>query len=577
VRITFGYPGDVEEDLERKVESASLLHTLDDQDDPPPPRQDVIAAAQADYRRILTALYDEGYYGPTVSIRVDGQEAAGLPPVGATGLAQRVEVQIDPGPRFDFGRTEVSPVPQGTVLPEGFRRGEPAATPVVRDAVRTGVEAWRELGYPRADVAGEEVVANHARNTLDVGVQIAPGPQLTFGPLLVTGNENVRTARIVQIAGLPTGEVYSPDAVRIATERLRRTGAFSTVVLTESETDGPGGTLPVTAEIVEQVPRRIGFGIEVSSIDGLGVSAFWLHRNLLGGAERFRVEAEVNQIGNDHDRPDLGLSFEFTRPGTFGLDRDLYANGALFDVVDEVIEFRGAEIESGFTQRFGEDLTVSAGLGLRYAEVIIPDLVDESYLLVTFPIEATLDRRDDQLNAKSGFFVTADVTPFLGIENAENGSRLFTDARVYRSFGQTERFTFAGRLQFGTVSGPQGSEAPADFLFLSGGGGTVRGQEYESLGVEEDGTEIGGNSFLGTQLEARIGITDAIEAVAFYDTAVVSAESFPGEDDPTHSGAGLGVRYNTGIGPIRLDIATPTSGDEAGQRVELYIGIGQAF
>lgn len=562
------------EDLEGQLSRASLVQQLQEQGETS--AQELIAAAQADYRRMLTALYDEGFYGPTVSIRIDGREAATLPPVGGPSQIQTIAILVDPGPAFTFGRTEVAPVPPGTELPQGFAAGSPARTAVIRRAVRAGVEGWREAGHARAEVADEDVVAVHPQQRLDVAVALAPGQRYTFGPLLVSGNQDVRTRRIVQIAGLPTGEVYDPDALRRATERLRRTGAFSSVVLREAETDGPGNTLPVTAQVAEQAKRRIGFGIEVSSIDGLGVSAFWLHRNLLGGAERFRVDAEVDQIGLDGDRPDLGLELSFSRPGTFGLDRDLYATLEFEDTVDELIEIRAVETELGLTQLVGDDLTLSAGLGLRYAE-IETSLFDVEYLLVTLPVSARLDRRDDELDPSSGYFLDAEVTPFVGIENAEDGVRLFADGRYYRSFGADERFTFAGRVQIGSLSGPTGVNAPSDFLFYSGGGGTVRGQRYQSLGVEVPGGEIGGNSFLGAQLEARIGITDAIEGVAFYDYGMVGADTFVDEDSPSHAGAGFGVRYKTGVGPIRVDLATPASGDDAGDSVELYIGIGQAF
>jgi len=109
----------------------------------------------------------------------------------------------------------------------------------------------------------------------------------------------------------------------------------------------------------------------------------------------------------------------------------------------------------------------------------------------------------------------------------------------------------------------------------------VRGQPYKSLGIAETiaGQDVvtGGASFAGAQLEARYGITDSIGVVGFYDIGYVGAGEVPLEDGDWQSGVGLGVRYNTGIGPIRLDIATPAQGDDAFGAVQVYIGIGQAF
>jgi translocation and assembly module TamA len=112
----------------------------------------------------------------------------------------------------------------------------------------------------------------------------------------------------------------------------------------------------------------------------------------------------------------------------------------------------------------------------------------------------------------------------------------------------------------------------------------VRGQPYQSLGVEvpdpdEPGETVtlGATSFVGAQLEARIGITESFGGVAFVDFGAVDEGSFPGGDSDSHAGVGLGVRYNTFVGPIRLDVATPATGDDAFNAVQLYIGIGQAF
>ena len=114
-------------------------------------------------------------------------------------------------------------------------------------------------------------------------------------------------------------------------------------------------------------------------------------------------------------------------------------------------------------------------------------------------------------------------------------------------------------------------------LFFSGGAGTVRGQGYQSLAVDlGGGLTAGGRSFIGASAELRAKVTDVWSVVAFYDAGFIGEESFADGNGDWHFGAGLGVRYNTGIGPIRLDLATPV-GAGSGSNIEFYIGIGQAF
>ena len=237
-------------------------------------------------------------------------------------------------------------------------------------------------------------------------------------------------------------------------------------------------------------------------------------------------------------------------------------------------------IETGFSRIFSDDLTLRLGVGLLAAREET-DLGDREYVLLTLPFDATFDRRDSETNAKSGYYLDLSTTPFVSIDGDLMGARVFGDARGYLSFGETQQFTLAGRVQLGSVAGADATEAPADYLFYSGGGGTVRGQAYKSLGIDTwNGSEFvttGGTSFAGAQLEARVNIREKIALVGFYDIGQVGDTALPFETGDWHAGAGFGLRYDTGIGPIRLDIATQASGADAGEDVQFYIGIGQAF
>lgn len=575
--VTLNTPA-ASESLRDEIRAASLILAINNEDTTQ--AQDLVAAARADYRRLLTALYSAGYYGGVINITVNGREAAAIPPLDAPNTVNTIVITVEPGPRFKFGEAVVAPAPSTAELPDGFGTGQDASTDVIRGAVSAVVTAWQDAGYAKAAANGQRITARHDDQILNVNVAIAPGPQLTFGNLTVTGNQAVRTDRIIAIAGLPTGSVYSPAELTQAERRLRDTGAFDSVALVEADGIGAGDTLPITAQIAESKPRRFGFGVELSSIEGLGTSAYWLHRNFFGGAEQFRVGAEISGIGGETGGVDYRINTSLKRPAVYGPETDLLISAEISrdDEPDYLLD--QAAVEATLTRLIREDLEISGGFGLITAREETDAGVRE-FTLLTAPLGATLDRRDSDTNARNGYYIDVDATPFLSIDGADNGARLFSDARAYRSFGTDDRLTLAARSQLGTVLGANAETAPADFLFFSGGGGTVRGQQYNSLGIDTviDGETVGrgGLSFAGAQLEARYGITDAIGIVGFYDVGFVGDTSDPFGDGNWHAGAGLGVRYNTGIGPIRLDVATPTTGDKAGERVEVYIGIGQSF
>ncbi|UXX84989.1 autotransporter assembly complex protein TamA [Roseovarius pelagicus] len=562
--------------LNETLGAASLLMTLQARKDIA--TQDVVAAARADYQRILTALYEQAYYAPVINITLDGREAAAVSPVAPLGDVRRAVIRVDPGPLFRFGELRVAPLAPRTELPEGFVPGQVAGVDLLKDAAEAGVDSWRAVGHAKATVGAQQITARHEQARINAAIMLEPGPLLRFGDLLVTGNEDVRTKRIKEIAGLPKGQIYSPKTLEQATERLRRSGAFSVATLREADEVGPGDTLDVTAQITEAPPRRFRFGAELSSLEGLGMSAMWMHRNVFGGAERFRLDGEVSGIGGDTGGIDYRLGARFERPATFHSDMDFYLEFEFEELDEAAFNATTFALETGITHYASEHREFSYGLGYR-----LSDTVDafgaRSYSILTLPLSAKYDYRDDPLNAKSGYFVEANTMPFVNLFGTEDGLRSKLDMRAYYSAGEQKRLTFAVRGQVGSLIGPNLAQAPADFLYYSGGGGTVRGQSYQSLGVTlGGGQETGGRSFLGLSGEVRVQTTDKLSLVGFYDTGYIGAEGFPdGSSGKWQSGAGLGIRYDTGIGPVRLDVAVPVDGPGSNSGFEIYVGIGQAF
>ncbi|WP_428512041.1 autotransporter assembly complex protein TamA [Roseovarius sp.] len=538
--------------------------------------QDILAAARADYARMVGALYDAGFYGGVVSIRVDGREASDISPIAGPNRINRVDVIVQPGPPFTFSRAAIGPVAPETELPEGYARGQPAAATVISDAAEAGVTGWREAGHAKVELSGQSITADHRNATLASDIRLSPGPRLRFGDLVITRPSAVRANRIRAIAGLPSGKVFSPEELEDASQRLRRTGAFRSVVLNEAAVPNPDGTLDIQAEVIDAKPRRIGFGAEIASLEGLTLSGFWLHRNLLGGAERFRIEGEVGGIGGDSGGIDYRLSARFERPATFTPDTTAFLEARIEELDEEEYRQTTFEIGGGVSHIFSDELEGELGIAYQYAE-IDDDLGSRTNELLLLPGKLTFDNRDDALNATEGVYVGLEATPFLALDAGDPAFRLYADARTYVGFGENDTIVLAGRTQLGSVTGASLLDVPPDMLFFSGGSNTVRGQPYQSLGVDlGGGNTSGGRSFLAVSGELRARVADSWQVVGFADTGYVGRDSFGSGTGDWHSGAGFGVRYDTGIGPIRFDVATPLDGD-AGQDYEFYIGIGQAF
>lgn len=580
--IRIATPG-APEDLRDQLLATSLLFQA--RDSAASDTEELLAAAQADYARLIGVLYANARYGGVITIRIDGREAAEIPPLNSPKSIRTIEVTVDPGPVYLFSRAEARPLAPGTELPEEFRVGEPASTDLIRDAAAAAVLGWREDGHAKARVSDQSITARHAEDRVSALLSLAPGPRLTFGSVTVKGNQDVRTARILKIAGLEEGRVYHPEEIDRALKRLRRTGSFRSVTVEEAEAIGPNDTLPLTIGVDEQTPRRFGFGAEYSTIEGVRLTGFWLHRNFLGGAERFRVEGEVGGLAGETGGTDYSLGARYERPATPRADVDLFTSLEIASTEEPLYSSDSIDFNLGFTRYATDELIVEFGVGAIYAETA--EKIDRSALpiarrsklgLLTLPLSATLDRRDDPLNAKKGIFADVDLVPFYAVSGTDSGARLSFDTRGYKTFGSDENITAAARIQLGSLFGPSLENSPSFYRFYSGGGGTVRGQDYQSLTVElPGGRQTGGRSFLGLSGELRTSVTESIDVVGFFDWGYVGTESFPDLSGESHSGAGIGLRYNTGIGPIRLDVATPVSGDTPASGLYLYLGIGQAF
>lgn len=575
--IDFQTPG-ASDTLRDDLRGASLL--LAAERDNVVDAQDLLASARAEYSRLLGALYAAGHYSGEIRVLIDGQEAASIAPLDAPSEINRIEVIIDAGPAFAFSRAAVSPLAGGTELPKGFATGAVAASGVIKQAVSAGLDGWRNVGHAKASVVAQDLAADHGNSTLSASVKLNPGQKLRFGRLAITGQDRMRERRIRKIAGLPEGDIFSPLELVRATARLRRTGIFKSVSLTEDDRITAPDRLGITATVVEEKLRRYSFGAEIASFDGLNLTGSWLHRNLLGGGERLEVTGEITNISAQTSGLDYSLGVTIDRPATLTPDTTARFHFEIAHLDEQDFNANTLSTGIGFFHIFTEQFSARVGLDYEYSEG--SDLArDFLYRNLSLPIGVLWDKRDNKTDATRGFYVEAEAKPFLGFGTTDSGARLTFDTRAYRGFGETNGLVIAGRLQGGAILGSSLLGTPRDYLFYTGGGGTVRGQPYQSLGVNVlriglTDVQTGGTYFLAASAEVRAKVSEKIGIVGFVDVGQVAVGGFSDPSSDWHAGAGLGLRYATGFGPIRLDVAAPVGGS-TGQGVQIYVGIGQSF
>jgi len=584
-KVTFSTSG-ATGDLDGAIRGASSL--LAEQDKPASGVPGLLALARADYQSINAALYGQGYYGGTIHILIGGREAGTIPIDATLPKPAAVSVTVNPGPLFHFGRLTIANRAPATSDPGdqvpppdsvGFVAGAPALSGIVVKAEQTAIDAWRQQGYPNARSARRNVVADHRTHLVDVAIALDPGRHAVLGPVRVTGAETVNPGFVAWATGLTPGEEYDPDTIARANKRLARLEMFRSQRIADQGDIGPGGVLPVEVAVQELQGHRYGVGANYSTIDGLGLDGYWLARNLFSEAERLRLDAETSNITLPFDTGnfDYALGGTFTKPAVINPDTDFVAS--LNAARDNLPGYQETSIlgQAGLNYAYSDQLTFKGGVEGGTA------LVDDAFGSRHFTTagvysEATLDTRDSTTEPTRGFYLDATAEPYYEFYFGNPQFRATGEARAYYGFGDANRFVIAARLKAGAIVGPSLDEIPPDRLFFAGGGGgSVRGYPYKSIGVDGPGGQLVGGRYLAEgSVEARWRINDSFGAVAFLDGGAVGADSIPNVSD-ARFGVGVGIRYYTGFGPLRADIAIPLEHRDGDPSYGLYLGLGQAF
>lgn len=544
----------------------------------------LLSTARSEYRRIQSALFNAGYYGGTISILANGREAAQLPPDAMLEDPIDVTINVTTGPTFHFGRTEIinaAPTNDGAYGADiGFTPGQVAAAGTVRQAALLAVEDWRQRGHAKAEVSERAVTADHRTDRLDAVLTVTPGQQAVIGTISVVGASAVDADFIIRQTGLVPGKVYDPDDLVRAREQLAALDVFNSIKIEEADTIGPDGSLPLTIHVQERKPRRVGAGATFSTIDGLGVETFFLHRNLFGEGERLRLVAKLAGIAYpiDTDEFDYYFGGSFTKPGIITPVTDLHVDLTAQRTVLTRYTETSINARLALSHEFTPQISGEAGI-----EVERSNFYDTLYGTRDFALYGvygglTYDTRNDATDPSRGVYANLTAEPFYETQFGNAGLVLEGEARGYLGLGDDDRFVLAGRVKAGLLYGPSTAETPPNKLFFAGGGGSVRGYSYRSIGVDGPGGTVTGGRFLTeASVEARMKISDTWGAVGFIDAGYVTDDSFVGLGEGTRIGAGLGLRYFTGFGPLRLDFAVPLNKRAGDPDYAIYAGIGQSF
>ncbi len=573
--------GNADKDFQERLENAASL--VNDEEQPVSGDLGVVIKAREDRERLIAVLYEEARYGGTVQISVAGTDIDQLPPNPTFDHSAPipVTVRIDPGPAFALGAVRMNGA-AARKNPEDYdlEIGEKAGSRLILKAGEQVVVDLKKEGRPLAKLTERQVTADHRTNTVDVTLDAVGGPVASFGAVTVKGARTVNPDFISRYSRLDKGGRYSPDQLKKANDRLRELGVFSSVTIREAEALAPDGSLPLTIEISEGKHRYFGFGAEFSSIDGAGVQGYWGHRNLFGQAESLRVEGKVSGIGATTDVTtfDYSAGIIFTKPG-FPVPEATFESRleAKSETPEDIYEAQTVVYSANLAYELNDTDKLKGGGEIAY--ISTDDAFGKNqYLTLSLPVSFERDARDNKLDPTEGYYGTLSAKPSYEALNGTIFSSFEGSISGYLGLGEENRIVLAGKLAAGTLVGGDDLESiPVTRRFFAGGGGSVRGYAYREISpYNSDDEATGGRSYALGSFEVRLKVSESIGIVPFIDVGTVSTGIVPDFSD-IRAGAGIGVRYATPFGPLRLDVALPLQRYDGGSQYGIYAGIGQAF
>jgi len=543
----------------------------------------LVTRARDDVGRFQTALNSFGYYAAKVTVTVDGRQLddAALPDLLRQAPADPpvpVVAGFDTGPQFHLGRVTIEgDVPPSASDQLGLAPGAPAVAADVLAAQQRLLAAIREAGHPLAKVELPPVNLRPAEHLLDVDFRATEGPYANIGAISITGLKTVNEDYVRRRLLLRSGQRFSPSALQAAREDLIRIGVFSVVRIEPGKHVDPDGTIPILIDVTERPLHSVDVGAAYSTDLGANLTAGWHHRNLFGNAEQLNITGGIQLGGSAVQKPGYNLNIQFIKPDFLVRDETLELDLGAVDQSLDAYDQRALTQKIVIDRKLSVHWNVGIGVSGEQEEITQED-VTRRYNLVGLPLSVKFDNTNNLLDPTGGVRATLLLTP---TQSLGGRSATFTIAQLsgsaYLDLSGSGRSVVAVRGLVGKAFGADVFSLPPDQRFYAGGSGTVRGFRYQSIGPQfPDGKPTGGTAVSAGSVELRQRILEHYGVVAFVDAGQVTANGAPLTSN-WRVGAGIGARYYTSIGPIRLDVAIPLNREPHGDAFELYIGIGQAF
>ena len=538
----------------------------------------VSARLGEDAQLLRTILASEGWYSPRIRTRL-------APSQSADDDTLTARISVTPGTRYILSDIVLNagPTVPPTLIADNFglKVGEPIVAERVQAAEAQVAVALPQNGYPFVEIGQRDILLDQDTGQGVYTLPITTGPRSRFDGFRTDGDTAFDARHIEVLARFKRGDLYDSRKVDDLRKALIGTSLFATVSVEPEKTgeDAGDGAEYVRLHINQDAgpPRTVAGSLGYAAGQGITVEASWTHRNL------FPPEGALSVAGTAGTQQQ-GLSTTFKRSNAGKRDRALeltvegYHNE--YDAYSAYTGQLSARVSRDSTPIWQKRYTYAYGVELigtaETAYVAATGTRErKTYFVAGLNGQLGIDTSDSLLNPTKGFRLTTLIQPEATLNRGfDPYLRARIDGSLYHPFGDS--FVLAGRVTLGTIQGVSLTEIAPSRRLYAGGGGSVRGYSYQGLGEQAaDGKPVGGRSLNEASVEARYRFGN-YGVVAFVDAGQAYREIMPQFNDIRY-GVGIGGRFYTNFGPMRLDVATPINRRPGEATINVYVSIGQAF
>jgi translocation and assembly module TamA len=525
--------------------------------------------ATSDVNSILSILKNYGYYDSIVQLDYEEKNSQ-----------ISVNVFITLGPRYLIKKIDfINSITNKKI--DNIKLNEKMIDLNINDPIiaRDVIYAQKKLnyilsdsGYPLHKIVKRDVLIDKTQKAAYITWNIDLGSYSKFGNSEIKGLKDVKQELIEKKIDYKKNEKYQISKVNKTKRDLLKTNLFSLVDIKHSKQVDENNQLLMNIELEEALHKYFSAGISYATIEKFGVSFNWANKNFRNVGDLLSLDLDIAQ------RTFLG-SLNFKKYDYLIKNQNYILRlEAKREKIPEAYLAFNYYLLTRLDRQYSEKINFSYGLKTEYVDVTNSENPNH-FFLISLPLYFKYSTANDLLNPTKGFTCIYTPRPYANLINDRSiffKQKLNTE--FYIPLDKYKKVVFAFRLQLGSIIGPGVFKLPMTKLFLGGSDDDIRGYRYRTLSPLVNNRPIGGRSAFYFTFEPRLRMTKTIGLVPFFDSAIVDLKRIPNFSSKYYKSLGIGFRYFSFFGPLRLDLAFPLNRRKGLDDVyRVYASVGQTF